>query len=308
MYQDQLSRHLRSALGVLCIVVLGGCDMAKFTADSTVGLFTRAAPAFESYWDYDLAGEAVPATIVQFEGILRVIPDNESMLAQLSQAYVAYAYGWVEADAEALDFEGNYEEADAQRGRARTMYLRAMDLTRHRIRLHNGDVDIAVKATVEELEEWLQAAFVEAADAEMLLWHGYAWGSYINTSKDDMEAIADLAYAKAFVARSIELDPNYYNAAGYTFMGVATASEMAADLDAAKVYFEKALARTERRALQAQLNMARYYAVKTSDRDLFHKLLTEVMDAHDPLPEARLSNLMARERAALYIENADQLF
>jgi hypothetical protein len=32
------------------------------------------------------------------------------------------------------------------------------------------------------------------------------------------------------------------------------------------------------------------------------------MDAHDPLPEARLSNLMARERAALYIENADQLF
>ena len=308
MYQDLWSRHLRSALGVLCIVVLGGCDMAKFTADSTVGLFTRAAPAFESYWDYDLAGEAVPATIVQFEGILRVIPDNESMLAQLSQAYVAYAYGWVEADAEALDFEGNYEEADAQRGRARTMYLRAMDLTRHRIRLHNGDVDIAVKATVEELEEWLQAAFVEAADAEMLLWHGYAWGSYINTSKDDMEAIADLAYAKAFVARSIELDPNYYNAAGYTFMGVATASEMAADLDAAKVYFEKALARTERRALQAQLNMARYYAVKTSDRDLFHKLLTEVMDAHDPLPEARLSNLMARERAALYIENADQLF
>jgi tetratricopeptide (TPR) repeat protein len=266
MYQDLLSRHLRSALGVLCIVVLGGCDMAKFTADSTVGLFTRAAPAFESYWDYDLAGEAVPATIVQFEGILRVIPDNESMLAQLSQAYVAYAYGWVEADAEALDFEGNYEEADAQRGRARTMYLRAMDLTRHRIRLHNGDVDIAVKATVEELEEWLQAAFVEAADAEMLLWHGYAWGSYINTSKDDMEAIADLAYAKAFVARSIELDPNYYNAAGYTFMGVATASEMAADLDAAKVYFEKALARTERRALQAQLNMARYYAVKTSPR------------------------------------------
>jgi len=308
MYQDLWSRHLRSALGVLCIVALGGCDMAKFTADSTSGLFTRAAPAFESYWDYDLAGDAVPATIVQFEGILRVIPDNESMLAQLSQAYVAYAYGWVEADAEALEFESNYEEADVQRGRARTMYLRAMDLTRHRIRLHNGDVDIAVKATVEDLEAWLQAAFVEAADAEMLLWHGYAWGSYINTSKDDMEAIADLAYAKAFVARSIELDPDYYNAAGYTFMGVAISSEMAGDMDVAKVYFEKALARTERRALQAQLNMARHYAVKKGDRELFDKLLTEVMDAHDPLPEARLSNQIARERAALYIENADQLF
>ncbi|MBT8468673.1 MAG: TRAP transporter TatT component family protein, partial [Deltaproteobacteria bacterium] len=188
------------------------------------------------------------------------------------------------------------------------MYLRALDLTRHWIRLYNPDVDLAVRGTVEDLETWLQAAFVEKADAEMLLWHGYAWGSYINTAKDDMEAIADLEYAKAFVARSIELDPDYYNAAGYTFMGVATASEMAGDMEVAKVYFEKALARTERRALQIQLNMARYYAVKEGDRKLFDKLLTEVMDAEDPLPEARLANRMARVRAALYIENADQLF
>ena len=308
MYQDLLSRHLRSALGALCIMALGGCDVAKFTADSTAGLFTRAAPAFESYWDYDLAGEAVPATIVQFEGILRVIPDNESIVAQLSQAYVAYAYGWVEADVEALEFEGNYEEADVQRGRARMMYLRAVDLTRHWVRLHNEEVDSAVRASVEDLEAWLRSAFVEETDAEMLLWHGYAWGSYINAAKDDMEAIADLAYAKAFVARSIELNPDYYNAAGYVFMGVATASEMAADMDQAKVYFEKALARTERRALQTQVNMARYYAVKTGNRELFDTLLTEVMDAQDPLPEARLANLMARERAALYIANADQLF
>lgn len=308
MYQEPLSRHLRSAIGVLCIVALGGCDVAKFTADSTAGLFTRAAPAFESYWDYELAGEAVPATIVQFEGILRVVPDNEAILSQLAQAYVAYAYGWIEADVEELEFKGDYEEADVQRARTRTMYLRALDLTRHRIRLHNEDVDVAVKASVEDLEAWLYAAFVEEADAEMLLWHGYAWGSYINSAKDDMEAVADLAYAKAFVVRSIELDPDYYHAAGYTFMGVATASEMAGDMDAAKVYFEKALARTERRALMTQVNMARHYAVKQGDRELFDQLLTEVMEAQDPLPEARLANRMARERAALYIENADQLF
>ncbi len=288
--------------------MFGGCDVAKFTADSTAGLFTRAAPAFEAYWDYELAGEALPATIVQFEGILRVIPDNDAILAQLSQAYMAYAYGWIEAEVEALEFEGEYDEADAQRRRTRTMYVRALDLTRHRIRLRNEDIDVAVRGTVEDLEAWLYGAFVDKEDAEMLLWHGYAWGSYINSAKDDMEAVADLAYAKAFVARSIELDPDYYNAAGYTFMGVATASEMAADMDEAKVYFEKALAATERRALQAQLNMARHYAVKTGNRALFDELLEEVMDAHDPLPEARLANRIARERAALYMENADQLF
>jgi tetratricopeptide (TPR) repeat protein len=308
MYQVLSSRLLRAAASVLCVVALGACDVAKFTADSTAGLFTRAAPAFEAYWDYDLAGEAMPASIVQFEGILRVIPDNEAILSQLAQAYVAYAYGWIEADVEALEFEGEYEEADVQRRRTRTMYLRAMDLTRSWIRLHNEDIDLAVRGTVEDLEAWLYGAFVEKEDAVMLLWHGYAWGSYINSAKDDMEAVADLAYAKAFVARSIELDPDYYNAAGYTFMGVATASELAGDMEVAKVYFEKALAATERRALQAQLNMARHYAVKEGDRELFDKLLQEVMDAQDPLPEARLANRIARERAAMYIENADQLF
>ncbi len=106
------------------------------------------------------------------------------------------------------------------------MYLRALDLTRHRIRLYNEDIDLAVKGSVEDLEAWLAGAFTEKEEAEMLLWHGYAWGSYINAAKDDMEAVADLPYAKAFVARSIELNPDYYNAAGYTFMGVATASEM----------------------------------------------------------------------------------
>jgi len=308
MYQDLLSRRFRSALGVLCIVALCGCDVAKFTADSTAGLFARAAPAFESYWDYDLAGEAVPATIVQLEGILRIVPDNDSILAQLSQAYMGYAYGWVEADVEALEFEEEYDEADVQRQRIRTMYLRAMDLTRDRIRLRDEGIDYAVKGTVEELDAWLHEAFQEKQDAEVLLWHGYAWGSYINAAKDDMEAVADLAYAKAFVERSIELDPDYYHAAGYTFMGVATASEMAADLDEAKLYFEKALDRTERRALLTQVNMARYYAVKAGNRELFDALLAEVMEAQDPLPEARLSNRMARERAAMYLKNADQLF
>jgi hypothetical protein len=91
-------------------------------------------------------------------------------------------------------------------------------------------------------------------------------------------------------------------------MGVATASEMASDMDLAKLYFEKALTETERRALTTQVAMARFYAVKTGDRALFDELIAEVLDAGDVLPEARLANRTARERAELYTEYADQLF
>jgi tetratricopeptide (TPR) repeat protein len=309
MYKDLLSARLRSALAVSCILVLGaGCDVTKLTAESTAGLFERAAPAFEEYWDYDLAGEALPATIVQFEGILRVAPDNDALLNQLSQAYFAYAYGWIEVDVETFEFEGKYDEAEAQRRRARIMYMRSKDLTMHRISLVQPGVYDASRGLVEELEAWLKESFTEKSSAPLLLWAGQAWGAYINTAKDDMVAVADLPYAKAFIARSIELDPDYYHAAGYTFMGIATASELAADLEVAKAYFEKALESTERRSLVTQVNMARYYAVQTGNRALFDELVAEVLDAGDVLPEARLANRMARERAELYTAYVDQLF
>ncbi|MEM7138738.1 MAG: TRAP transporter TatT component family protein [Myxococcota bacterium] len=292
----------------LVVVVLAGCDVTKLTAESTAGLFTRAAPAFEEYWDYDLAGEALPATIVQFEGILRVAPDSDPLLAQLAQAYFGYAFGWIEVDVEELEFEGTYDEANALRRRAGIMYLRSKDLSMHRIHLTHPDIYEATRGSIEDLETWLDESFTEPEDAPKLLWAGQAWGAYINTAKDDMTAVADVPYAKALVAKSIELDPTYYNAAGLTFMGVVTASELAGDMDLAKLYFDKALEETERRALTTQVSMARFYAVQTGNRALFDELLTEVLDAGDVLPEARLANRMARERAELYTEYADQLF
>lgn len=309
MIQRRSVGRLRSASVLACALLVGmGCDVTKLTAESTAGLFERAAPAFQEYWDYDLAGEALPASIVQFEGIVRVAPDSDPLLEQLSQAYFGYAFGWIEVDVEALEFQGEYDDANALRRRAGIMYLRAKDLSMHRIALTHPNVYDATRGTIEELETWLDENFTDKEDAPKLLWAGQAWGAYINTAKDDMVAVADVPYAKALVARSVELDPNYYHAAGLTFMGVVTASELAADLDLAKLYFDKALAQTDRRALTTQVSMARFYAVQTGDRPLFDELIAEVLDAGDVLPEARLANRMARERAELYTEHADQLF
>lgn len=307
-----LPLHLHfKQLGVLLALsaLVGGCDLPKLTADSTAGLFDRAAPAFEEHWDYDLAGDAAPATIVQLEGILRIVPDNKLILLQLVRAYSGYSYGWIELEAERLEFEGEYEAADEARRRSKILYLRAKDLAQHLVNVSSADDAYAASSgAIEDTEKFLRKNFETKEDAEVLLWAGYAWGSYINAAKDDMAAVADLDYAKAYVARSIALDGDYYHAAGDTFMGVATAAALAADLDKAKEYFERAMARTNRRALLTQVNMARHYAVKTGDRELFDKLLNEVLEASDTLPEARLANRIARVRAQLYLDHADELF
>jgi hypothetical protein len=91
-------------------------------------------------------------------------------------------------------------------------------------------------------------------------------------------------------------------------MATLAASEFPPDMDRAKVLFDDTLDKTERRNLQVQLAMARYYAVNIGDHELFRSLLEEVVEAGDVLPEARLSNTLARRRAQRYLDRIDYFF
>ena len=51
-----------------------------------------------------------------------------------------------------------------------------------------------------------------------------------------------------------------------------------------------------------------YYAVNVGDHALFTALLEEVLAAGDVLPEARLSNTMARRKAARYLDHIEFYF
>ncbi len=294
---------------VLCgMMCLGGCNLSKFTANATSKLFEQAAPAFEQHWDYETAGAAAPANILQLEGLLRASPENKTFLLQLMRAYVGYGYGWVEDAAELAELEGELEKADRQRARARRMYWRARTLGQHLLSLDEDGFDQALAGGLSDFEQWLKEKFEDPEDAVALLWTGYAWGSYINVSRDDMAAVADLSFAKAVVRRSVELDSSYYFGAGLIFLATASTLELGANLDEVKKMWDRALSKSKRRSLLAQVNMAKEYAVRRQDRALYVALLKEVIAAGDPLPEQRLSNRIARRRAIRYLGQVDELF
>ena len=68
-------RRFALAVFAVALVAVMGCDTEKLAADSTAALFGRAAPGIEQHWDYDLVGKSFPASIIQLEGLLRVVPD-----------------------------------------------------------------------------------------------------------------------------------------------------------------------------------------------------------------------------------------
>ena len=289
-------------------VPLGGCDTAKTAADSTSELFVRAAPGVEQHWDYELVGDSMAPSIIQLEGILRLVPDNKAILLSGLKAYLGYAYGWIEDEVEIADRDDNLEEAERLRRKARVLYQRALDLGFHYIGIDHPNFDKALAAGHDPLTEWLKKNMSSEGDAEILLWLGQAWGAYINMDSGDMDKVADLPLVKALVRRSVEIDPDHFYSTGKMALGIVASQEIGGDMDMSKTLFDEALAETERRNLITQVNMARYYAVQMGDQKLFKGLLQEVLDAGDVLPENRLSNVIARRRAERYINMGDFFF
>ena len=301
---------------VLCTLLLAGassagCDLTRFTANSTANMFVRAGGAVERHWDPELVGAGLPGSILQLEGVYSVIPDNQALGVQLMRAYVSYGFGFVEDAAEEAEASGDIEEQERLQRRVRLLYLRARNIGLHLMRLRDPGIDDALSSGPQALEAYLDSQYTNAEDVALLFWVGYAWGSAINVSRDDPEMILDLATARLFVERAVDLDPTYFHYAGVIFLGVVNSAmpeALGGNPTAGREFFERALTGTERHFFSVQLNYAKAYAVATGDRALFISLLREVIDGGDPDPSSRLANRLARRRAIRLLRRVDELF
>lgn len=304
-------RRLLPLLVALLALPQAGCDLTRFTANTTANMFTRAATGIESHFDYELVGDALPGNILQLEGVYRIVPDNEALGLTLVRAYVSYGYGWVEDQVEQAQDAGNLDEEERLLGRARLLYERGRNIGIHHMRLRDPGIDEALTGGHEGFVEYLNHRFTSPEDVPLLFWTGYAWGSAINAGKDDPELVLALPFARSLVERAVELDPSYYNYSGLTFLGVVNASlpeALGGNPERARQYFEQALEATGGKFFTVQFSYARTYAVQTQDRDLYIRLLRQIVDGGDPEPEARVANRMTRRRAIRWLNRTDQFF
>ncbi len=289
-------------------MVCAGCQ--GLIINSQARLVRDAAPAAQAHWDYELVGDGIPYSILQLEGLLSLSPENDILLDRLAQTYVSYTYGWIEDDLETtnpLDFH----EIERIQTRARFMYLRARHFAFRRIALHHDGFQEAREAGLEEFKAYLQREYTDPEDAPLLFWAGFAWGSAINVSREDPLMIADLGFARACVERSRELDRTYFNGGATTFLAVVNSSlspAMGGNPELGQQLFEESLEMTGGRLLLVHYNYARTFAVQTQDRELFERLLNEVISAPDLGNATRLQNKIARRRARRLLRRADELF
>lgn len=294
-----------------CLLCLAPGCIHQAVANMTASILHRASPALEQQNDYAFAGAAMPTGIVQIDGLLEVVPDNQTLLIDAAKGYVAYTFGYIEDAAEAAEDRGDLEEYERQKARARGLYLRARERAMHCLRLQDPGIDRAIAAGPDELERHLRREFIYKEDAPGLFWAGFAWGLAINSDLEDPSMVIDIPVTRLLVERSVALDEDYYYASGLAFLGFADAiiaESIGGHPERGREFFERALGKTRRQVYLVQFLYARSYAIQSQNRELYQSLLTEVIDGRERNVDLRLLNAIAKRRAARWLARESQYF
>ena len=308
------SRAAGLALALGTTVGTQACDLQRIAADQTVKIAEHGAGGFNGFWDYEVFGQAVPSAILQSEALVRVTPNNEKLLTGLARTYVVYAYGWLADRWELADERGDFAAADELERRIMHMYRRASALSLRVAHMHDqsGGLEETLKTgKLEPLRAYLRQHFTDQDDVSCLYWAGLSWGSMMAYSGGDLKVLADAPLARAFVERSVELDPTFNDAGGLGVLGTVEASFpelFGGDLAEAKGYYDRAIEISKRKNHLLLLSYAKTYAVAKQDRALFVQLLNEILSAPDQGDDLRMNNKVARHRAERYLQRTDDWF
>lgn len=296
-------RTTAAALALACALSAGstGC-IKQMLLEGQIESTRKASTAIDTLQDYEAAQTIAFSGISQFEGMHYLAPDNEDALFMLTKGWAASTFGFIEdqleqaEDAEGLDGPTYKYHQD----RAKAGYDRSLFYGVKLLEMKYGGFKEATKND-DTIRAWLKQFDDPEEDAQNLFWVGYAWMSRTNVVKEDPAAVSELFIGVAIMERSVELDENFMFGSGHTALGAYHARSAMAELDDAKKHFEKSIALSGGKFLMAKLQYAAKYFCTKGEKELYEKTLNEVLSAGDVLPEARLTNAIAKRRARRYL-------
>lgn len=270
---------------IFCGALFSGCSMRLLAVRSTARIMEMGMPAYTEEEDFELAEKSMASTLKLVEAFLKNDPDNPRLLEMASSGYCGYSLMFVE---------------DESPERAAIFYKRGADY---------GERLLNLRKIAEGGK--LAAEKARKKDVPAVFWNAFCRAGYLQLSMDNPDAIAGLSRIEPAAARVAELDPGYYYGGPRLLLGALYGSRpkmFGGDLEKSRINFEASLKGNGGGFLMNRLVYAKTYAVQAQDRELFEKLLSEVLSAPDSLPEQRLANGAAKRKAKRLMEKIDELF
>jgi len=296
---------VRGIVGALLAATLSltttGC-LKKVLIDGQVSGTRDGADAVNTLHDFEVARSVARAGLGTLEGLYKLAPYNEDAMFLLVRSWAGASYGFTEDDYE-MAMEGKDDQLTAyHKARTRAGFERAK---------FYGSLLLDQKApgfkeaqrNYDTIKAYVKENFVHQDEAVDLLWSAFAWIGMVNIAKDDPAVVSELFVGVALAERSAELDEKLEHGMAHVLLGAYHARTAQSELGESKEHFDAAMKINGGKFLSTQLQYAaRYYCAK-SDRPNYEKMLNQVLAAGDPIPEARLQNLIAKRRARRYLDN-----
>lgn len=288
-------------LAALMSLTTTGC-IRKVLLDGQLSGTKDGADAVNTLQDWEVARAVARSGIGQLEGLYRLAPYNEDGLLLLTKSWAGASYAFTQDEQEQAEEAKDDVMAAYDRDRTIAGFQRARFYASILMNKQAPGFEAAQKNTAT-MNEYLRRNFVHPEEAEDLTWMGYAFVGLVDAAKDHPEEVANLYIGVAIVERALELDEKVEHGMNHVVLGAYHARTAQSELDEAKQHFDAAMRINGGKFLSTQLNYGSKYYCAKSDRANYQKMLNAVLAAGDPLPDARLQNLIAKRRARRYLDN-----
>lgn len=294
---------------LLVSFVVTSCSLSRVASDITSGIFKDGAPIFEQDSDVDSSEVSGLALLKTLEVFYQGNQSNKNYLLLLSKSYGTYAFGFLEN--RMIQHKDNPEKYQMYLERAKLFYGRGKQygylLLKHKDRGFKKALDGGLDPLRKRMNHYASRHKVAP-----IFWFAFNWGGLINLSKDDITVVADLPLVEVMISKVLEVHPNFYYAAPHLFYAVYYAARPAmlgGDPEKARQHFEEAAKLTDGKALMVYALEAQYLATQTMDKALFDEMIDKVQAGSvDAMPEQRLANALAKERAKFLKTNEASYF
>jgi hypothetical protein len=291
-------KALRPRLWFLVLVLTSMLFLActsskKITVAATATLLEDVARSAYKQTDLRLIREGMPAYLMLMDGMVEAWPDKDRILIAAAQSHASFASTFIQ---------------DQDRAYANLLYAKARDYG-IRALAQRGLVN-PQSGPFEGFEQQLKK--MDQPDVPYLFWAATCWGGWISLNQTSMEALAELPRVEALMERVLDLDEGFYFGGPHLFKGILLASRppiAGGDLERARVHFLKAIEYSGDQFLMTRVYYAEFYARKTLNRELYVKILTEVLQTPaDRAPELTLLNTVAHRKAENMLRDVNEFF
>lgn len=290
----------------LVVFVSTGCSVQRMAVNRIGDALAGGASVYATDDDPELVAEAMPFGLKTIESLLAESPRHKGLLLAAASGFTQYAYAFVQSKADYIE-DTDFARATVLRQRAGKLYRRAMEYGMRGLEETRPGLLQALRA-----DPGAALAAFEKKDVPLLYWTAAAWGAAISLNKTDSDLVTGLPLVEALMRRALDLDEGFGMGAIHDFYIVyegGRPSSAGGSVERARESLAQSLRFSEGHRAAPLVSFAETVDVGLQDRSEFTRLVEQALAVDvNAVPEHRLANLVAQQRARWLLSRMDRLF